>query len=141
MTLTDITNQIIGELTNREFLDEQDLIDCIKVDKEFSSELPELISASLKELEDQGLIKKLGLKSKWILKQPLQASGQSVDISMETCNEIAEVINAFLDAQGNIGTRADKLNISEAEIAMILNILNNLMMQDPDEMDEDGNDE
>lgn len=133
MTLTDITNQIISELTDRETLDEQELLDSIKVPKECESDLTELIAAATQELEFQGLIKKLGIKNKWILKQPLQSSGQSVDISMETCNEIAEIINSFLDAQGNTGTRADKLNISEAEIGMILNILNSLMMQDPDD--------
>ena len=141
MTLTDITNQIIGELRKNEVLNESNLKDALNIPKEFEDKADKIIKTSLKELEKTGFIVKIEGTNDWFLKQPLKASGQSVDISMETCNEIADVINAFLDAQGTKGARADKLNITEGEIIMIFNILDNIMVNDPKEDSEDDEDE
>lgn len=132
MTLIEIQNQIISKFVDNDIVAEEELKDTIKISKENEVYLPNLISAAFKNLENSGIVSQLNNKGIWILRQPLKSSGQSVDISMEVCNEIADVINSFLDAhQPQNKIRADKLNIAEAEIVMLLNIINELVSVDP----------
>jgi hypothetical protein len=130
LTLVDITNQIISQFMKKNLVSLDELKDAVKIDKEFEENLLELIRTGLKNLEETGIIAKLHGSDIWILRQPLKSSGQTVDISMETCNEIAEVINSFLDSRGMTKIRADKLNISEPEIVMLINIINEVTFGD-----------
>lgn len=132
MTLVEIQNQIIGQLVDKDIVTKEELVHSIKIPKENEAILPELINAALKNLEDTGIVNKIGdVNLNWILRQPLKSMGQTIDLSMETCNEIADVINSFLDANDMKNMRADKLNISEAEIVMLINIINEIASNDP----------
>ena len=71
MTLTDITNQIIGELRKNEVLNESNLKDALNIPKEFEDKADKIIKTSLKELEKTGFIVKIEGTNDWFLKQPL----------------------------------------------------------------------
>lgn len=137
MTLLDIRNQIIQKLTEDDIINLDNLLDFVKVSKENENIKKELIIASLKDLEEVGIVSKLGSNKlsfieTWVLCQPLNSAGQKIDISMNTANEIAEIINSYLDANKFNGPRADKLNITEMEIIMLLSILGDLLNSDPE---------
>lgn len=132
MTLVEIQNKIIGQFIDKDVVTLLELKDSIKFPKEYEDAENSLIVTALKNLQETGIINKVGNKDVWILRQPLKSTGQSVDISMETCNEIADLINSFLDAnQKSTNGRADKLNITEAEIAFLIQIINELLSNDP----------
>lgn len=129
MTLLDITNALITEFNKNEVLTKEELRDKIKLAPEFDIDAKELIATGLKVLEETGIVVKLQDKEVWILRQPLKAQGQTIELSMETCNEIGEIINNYLEASEVNDIRADKLNISENEIVMLINIINELLTE------------
>ena len=129
MTLTDITNIVLDKFRES---------DSVSIDSFSELKLDNnLILTALYKLEETDLIAKISgsTPETFILTRPLKAQGQSIDVSMETCCEIADVINSFLDATQDDNpteVRADKLNISEAEIVMLINIINETVVKDPE---------
>ena len=137
MTLLDIRNQIIGELLEKKDSESivkiEDLKKSIKIDPEFETEKDELVLAAIEDLEEAGLIKILKSKTFLILRQPFNTNGQEIHLSMDTCNEIANLINSYLDAREDEGGRADVLNLSEFDIVMLLNILGDILSTDTED--------
>lgn len=129
MTLLDISNQIISKLGHTDFITKEILLNSVKINEEFDSW--DAIYLALEDLEKKGILSKLKDKDIWVLRQPLNMNIQEVDISMGTANEITEIINSYLDARNIPGQRADKTNIGEQEIIMVINILNELLSNDP----------
>jgi len=143
MTLVEITNLILSKFNNNDIIEYEDLNASMKFPPELEHKKSCMILAGLKKLEDSGVITCLdktpsSLSNSWILSQPLRSQGQTIDLTMETCNEIAEIINSFLDAHDVKGVRADKLNIQEQEIAMLINIINDVITTDPPQKDDEG---
>lgn len=133
MTLLDIRNQIVSSLVKKDTFVKSDFA-TIKLQKTHETDRDDLIRASLGELCDAGLIRRVGESDTWILSGPMNAQGQNIHLSMETCNAVAEEINAFLDAHEIQGPRADALRISEGDIVALLGIIEAVI---GDEMEDD----
>ena len=129
MNLSEVRNQIISVFCEKPVFEASDM-DCVKLPKEMNVRRDEIISAALSQLQETGLIKEVG-EDYWMLNHPIGSSGQEIKLSMNTCNNIAETINTFLDAQGDDETpKADSLNLNEGHIITLLQILDVILMED-----------
>lgn len=126
MTLTDIRNQIVDHLCHKDTFTKSDF-EAIQLDTEHDDTKDGLIRESLAELCERDLIRKVGELDTWILTEPLNARGQEVGLSMETCNEVAKTINAYLDGNEIKGPRVDALNISEGAIVALIKVIDTLL--------------
>lgn len=124
MTLLEVKNDIVQIVIENEsfcILDSEG----IQVEKDFEDRKNDVIFAALRELENEGVLSKITGESGdvWILSEPLGLQGQDVHLSREMCEQIAAIINAYLDAKQNEGGRCNPLEIDERDIAILVGIL------------------
>jgi hypothetical protein len=129
MTLTHLTNQLVGLLCQKDTISAADF-GGIKVAKDVEDRKEPLIRAALALLVEAGMLKPAG-EDLWILVAPINAAGQEVHLSMPLCNEIASVINTDLEAK-EVEDRVDALNIHEGHIMALLAIIDEILNTDPD---------
>ena len=129
MTLTSVTNQVVGFLCQKDTISAADFAG-IKVAKDLEDRKEPLIRAALALLVESGMLKPAG-DDLWILVAPLNAAGQEVHLSMPLCNEIASVINTDLEAKG-IEDRVDALSLHEGHIMALLAIIDEILNTDPE---------
>lgn len=130
MTLLHLRGQIVSWLCEHDTISAADF-GTFKVTEDLKDRRDLLVMAALANLVEIGMLQPAGADL-WILTQPLNAQGQEVHLSMPLCNEIADVINTDLEAK-DIEDRVDPLNIHEGHIMALLSIINELLVNDPDE--------
>lgn len=134
MTLLDVRNRVLTHFTTNDTMCPEDFAS-IKIDEPYESARDNLILRALEQLEEVELIARVE-EDLWILVEPLNANGQDIHISTNVANGVAMVINAYLDANGIEGGRADTLNVGEADILALITIIGNVInlepKQDPD---------
>ena len=102
------------------------LLEHIDVGEDNNKYKNSLITAATSDLVDNKILKLIS-DNTWALVQPMNSKGQSVNISMELINQIVNLINSYLDANEVPGARADKMNITEQDIYMLLVILGEIL--------------
>lgn len=122
MTLTDIRNDIIDTFCHKDTFTREDF-DAVDVGAEHDEQKEALVREALAELCEIGMARKVGDSDLWILTESLNARGQEVGLSMETCSEVARTVNAFLDGNDIEGPRVDALNITEGAIVALYRII------------------
>lgn len=128
MTLLDVRNQIISHFCEKDSFTRNDFIN-VEVDQLFEDQKDNLILSCLIELEKREIIVKIS-DSLWILTNPLNFSGQKINISMAVANAITETVNTFLEANNIEDTKVDSLNITEANIVDLLKIIGEILNND-----------
>lgn len=128
MTLVDISNQIIENLVKSEKFTRSDF-DNIKIPKDIEDDRENLVLNALSALEDDGFIIKIS-SNLWLLTIPIGTNGQNVTIGLKCANAIASTINPYLESRGS-EHRVDKLNILEEDIIALIQIIGELLNDDP----------
>ena len=132
MTLIDIRNQLISHLSKQSiFLMKEDK-SRIKIDPKIEECRESLVVAAFEMIEEVGLVKPLkddeGKKTLgWVLTSDLDGYSQSVTISGEVANAIAETINTFLASQGVNEDKCNKLSINENDLMAMVSILDDMI--------------
>jgi predicted deacylase len=132
MTLIDIRNQLVSCLSKQSIFIMKDDKNRIKIDPKIEECRESLITAAFEAIEEVGLAKSLKDESGektlgWILTADLELHSQTLTISGEVANAIAETINTFLASHGMIEDKCNKLSINENDLMALVSILNDML--------------
>ncbi len=133
MTLLEVRSKIVSVLAKTSLFTEEDMAG-INVPAELVDHREDMILAALGSLVEMGMIRRLGDKKAWMLNMPLQAADQQVTIPMSLAVGIADAINTYRDANEMGDPHADPLDIGEADISYLLDILSDIL-GDGDDME------
>jgi hypothetical protein len=129
MSIIEIKNQLISHFyDNDSFTVSPDSPDIqkIQLDDNLSHVKDDIIASVLSELETMGMIKKVSAQV-WLLTQSFDTFNQSVILSANSSEIIADTINSFRDANEISGDVCDKTKIVEADIMNLVNICHALL--------------
>jgi hypothetical protein len=125
MTLLDIRNQLFSHFCESDTFS-TDQFSKIKLDKTLEEERDSLIRVALSEMMEHGLCKPAGSKL-WILSNPVGSAGQTIQVSMQASEAVAETIETFLSAHEVDHEQIDKFNLHEGHIWQLIAIINDLI--------------
>ena len=135
MTIIEVKTLILRHLLNKDYFALDDNFQ-IETPKEFKDLKTELIVATLKDLEEAKVLKRIEVKmnekssatkSVWILETPLEFHGQDVHVSFPLANLISQQVNSYIAANNLSRNRATPLNINEGDIYILSLIINDLL--------------
>lgn len=135
MTLLDIRNQLFSHFCEKDTFSIEEFSK-IKLDKALEDQRDALIRVALVEMGEHGLCKPAGDKL-WILSSPVGAAGQTIQVSMQASEAIAETIETFLTGHEIEHEPIDKFNLHEGHLWRLLGIINDLVEGVEDEDEED----
>jgi hypothetical protein len=138
MTLLDTRNRLLTYFTTHDTISHDEFGE-INVG-EYEDSRDGVILTALEQLEEMRLVSQVD-ENLWMLVEPLNANGQDIHITTNIANGIAMVINAYLDANGVEGGRADSLNITEADLLALITIIGNVIVVDPKPQPNEDEDE
>jgi predicted deacylase len=132
MTLIDIRNQLITCLGKQSVFIMKDDKNRIKIDPKIEECRESLITAAFEAIEEVGLAKSLRDESGekilgWVLTADLESYSQTLTISGEVANVIADTINTFLASHGMTEDKCNKLSINENDLMALVSILNDMI--------------
>ena len=128
MTLLEIRNQLFSHFCESDTFCIEDFAK-IKLDKKLENERDDLIKVALAEMAEHGLCKQAGQKL-WILASPVGSAGQTIQLSMQGSEQIANTIESFFKANKIEHDPIDKFNLHEGHIFQLLGIINDLAEKD-----------
>ena len=129
MTILDVKNQIINHFLSSPKFSKEDFAG-ITVSAAFNEFREEMAISALKELEEAGILAKIG-KETWVLSKPLEYQDQVIQIDISLAARISDTINAFFKTNGlenEMGV--DVTSIDSDAIDCLLDII--------DELSDDG---
>lgn len=135
MTLLEIRNQLFSWFCESDTFSTADFPK-IKIDKALEDKRDDLIRVALTEMGEHGLCKPAGANL-WILSSPVGAAGQTVQVSMQASEAIAETIETFLTGHEIEHEPIDKFNLHEGHLWQLLGIINDLVEGVEDDEDEE----
>ncbi len=131
MTLLSIRNAIVSHLTGSDTFGQDDF-PSIPLTDDVADQRDPLIRTVLADLVTAGMLRAIppvapGTASQlWILTSPLGSAGQQVSVSLGTAIEVADEINAFIDAFSMDWPECDSLELHEGNILMLLGMVSKL---------------
>lgn len=125
MTLQDIRSQLIIHLSDKDTFGINE-IDSVHVAKELTEHKEVAIRTVLAGMVEDGIVKPLG-DNMWILAISSSNMVQTIQLSMETCLTIAELQETFFEANDMEYDEVNPLKITERDIVVLINIMNDLL--------------
>ena len=139
MSIIEIKNQLISHFyDNDSFTVSEDSPDLqkIQLDDNLNYIKGDVVSSVLLELETMGMVKKVSA-GVWLLTQSFDTFSQSVILSANSSEIIADTINSFRDANEITGDVCDKTKIVESDIMNLVNICHVLLEEGSQENEEE----
>jgi len=139
MSIIEIKNQLISHFyDNDSFTVSEDSPDLqkIQLDDNLNYIKGDVVSSVLLELETMGMVKKVSA-GVWLLTQSFDTFNQSVILSANSSEIIADTINSFRDANEITGDVCDKTKIVESDIMNLVNICHVLLEEGSQENEEE----
>lgn len=98
-------------------------------DKKFSKVNVAALIGALEEFEKMDIIKKIVVENEtiYILQKSFNSFEQTIKLSVNTCGNIAELINGFCEILKNETDKSDPKNITEKDIKNLATITANLL--------------
>lgn len=142
VTLIDIKNSVLGHLVSSPTFNLEDDVQAIKVDEQESgsdmaNHLTDIVRYVLDDLTTRGVVAKVS-PILYVLHQPLNQLPQTIVISPITAMTVADLVNGFTKASGEMketGYVVNKLGVTDRDIAALCSICHMLSVEDEDDDD------
>ncbi len=125
MTLHHIRTQLVSHFCDKDTFALSE-IDSIHVDKDLVEHKEPAIRLVLADMVENGIAKQLGDKL-WILAVPSSSMVQTIQLSMETCLTIADLIDTWAEANDMDIEPVNPLKLEETDFYTLINITNSLL--------------
>lgn len=128
MNIIYVKNLLLSFFLENDYFDMDIHSEGILLGKELDDLKKDLLRTALTDLESTGMLKKILSKKKecWFLTRDLNSFHQSVVLSPNTIEYIANTINSFREANSIIGNACDKTKITETDILGLVSICHSL---------------
>lgn len=106
--------------------------DLLKEKNSVETEQKACVLFGLKELENEKCVKFCEEDGKkiWVMVNSQSTAPRNIQVSPQTCENIETVVNAFLPSLDvNISQKSDAKNLGEADIIILLSVIQNLAQQ------------
>lgn len=131
MTINEASNKLFMWFSENEsmnidsFSDKESFFE----DKKFSKVNVAALIGALEDFEKMEIIKKITVENEtiYILQKSFNSFEQTIKLSVNTCGNIAELINGFCDILKNETDKSDPKNITEKDIKNLATITANLL--------------
>jgi len=138
MNLLEIKNQVYSIIIKHGLFDMDKHESEVKCEESALPYRKGLVIAAFEDMGAIGFTKKISNASGniWVLVKPVELLSQTVEISPFLAESMADTIDNFVDSIKSGWPKTDKMNITEENIASLLQIIH-FLIEDDDEKDLD----
>src|SRR6266540_4839866 len=137
MTILEIQGKLYSWfMLNHIFILEDNFKDVVLISENKDRDTATLL-LGLKEFVEMGLLRSIVVKNieYWVLKKPLNAFNQNVEITPITAQAVAGLVNQFCDETDNDREMCNPCQIAERDIQNLILILQNVLGENEDQDD------